>query len=169
MNNALLLPIIVVLVVLLIGYILLAPRRRRHQAIHHHTKRRVVKNLLKRVDHGARVAIEHGHQRSPLWPGVADAHLLREPSCVVCGYRGRHVQVHHVKPFHLHPNLELDPNNLITLCEAGGREHHLILGHLDSWQSYNEHVRADAKHYYRKTAAQIRDDLRWRKMMVERP
>jgi hypothetical protein len=63
MNNELLLPIVVVLVVLLIGYILLAPRRRRHQAIHHHTKRRVVKNLLKRVDHGA----------SPLSMGISAA------------------------------------------------------------------------------------------------
>jgi 5-methylcytosine-specific restriction endonuclease McrA len=170
MNNSLLLPIIVVLVVLIIGYVLLGPRRRRHQTTHHHhAKRRAIKTLLRRVDHGARIAYEHGCQRSPHWSRVADEHLLREPACVACGYRGRHVQVHHVKPFHLHPDLELDPNNLITLCEARGREHHLLLGHLDSWHSYNEHIRADAKHFYRKTAAQIRDDLRWRKLMVGRP
>ena len=169
MNNSLLLPIIVVLVVLIIGYILLGPRRRRHRATHHHAKRRALKNLLRRVDHGARIAVEHGLQRSPHWSRVADEHLLREPACVACGYKGRHVQVHHVKPFHLHPDLELDPNNLITLCEARGREHHLLLGHFDSWHSYNEHIRADVRHFYRKTAAQIRQDMKWQKMMMQRP
>jgi hypothetical protein len=88
---------------------------------------------------------------------------------MACGYKGRKLQVHHIKPFHLHPNLELDPGNLITLCEARGRDHHLLLGHLDAWDSYNEHVREDVKHFYRKSAAQIRADLRWQKKVMQRP
>jgi hypothetical protein len=88
---------------------------------------------------------------------------------VACGYKGAKVQVHHIKPFHLHPQLELDPNNLITLCEAKGRDHHLLLGHLDEWESYNVNIRSDVKHYYGKSAAQIRADQRWQKMIKQRP
>jgi 5-methylcytosine-specific restriction endonuclease McrA len=123
----------------------------------------------KRRDHGWRIASEHGHERSSEWTRVAKEHRRREPRCAACGYKGRKVQVHHIKPFHLHPQLELDPNNLITLCEARGKHHHLLLGHLGLWESYNEHIREDAKHYYRKTGAQIRADLRWQKKMLERP
>jgi hypothetical protein len=123
----------------------------------------------RRVDHGARVARRHGHERSPQWTSVATAHLVRQPRCVACGYRGRHLQVHHIKPFHLHPHLELDPDNLITLCQARGREHHLLLGHLDAWDSFNEHVRADARHFSRKSAWQIRADAHWRRKMAQRP
>ncbi|MBO0783888.1 MAG: HNH endonuclease, partial [Ktedonobacteraceae bacterium] len=82
----------------------------------------------KRHDHGAHVARKHGHERSPEWDRVAKEHRRREPRCVVCGYKGRKLQVHHIRPFHLHPRLELDPDNLITLCEARGRHHHLLLG-----------------------------------------
>ncbi len=121
------------------------------------------------VDHGAHVARKHGLERSPEWPRVEHEHRKREPACAACGYKGKHIQVHHVKPFHLHPHLELDPNNLITLCCARGRDHHLLLGHLDSWHSYNEHVRADAKHFHHKSAAQIRADIHWQKKMALRP
>ncbi len=136
------------------------------------TGRATGKTLLRpgrRTDHGAHIARRHGHDRSPHWARVAKEHLLREPHCVACGYKGGKLQVHHIKPFHLHPQLELDPHNLITLCEARGREHHLLLGHLGEWGSYNEHIREDVKHFYRKTAAQIRADLHWQKKMTQRP
>lgn len=94
---------------------------------------------------------------------------MREPACMACGHRGRGLQVHHIKPFHLHPNLELDPNNLITLCEIKGREHHLLLGHLDDWESYNPNVRADVKHFHKKSDSQIRADPTWQKKMLHRP
>lgn len=122
-----------------------------------------------RIDHGAYVARKHGRERSPQWPRVEHEHRLREPACAVCGYKGKHIQVHHIKPFHLHPHLELDPNNLITLCCAKGRDHHLLLGHLDSWHSYNEQVRVDARHFHHQTAAQIRADKHWQKKMALRP
>lgn len=109
------------------------------------------------------------HPRSPEWARVAMEHRRREPACVVCGYKGRKVQVHHIKPFHLHPQLELDPHNLITLCEARGRNHHLLLGHLNSWESYNEHIREDAKHFRHKSAREIRADAHWQKKVLQRP
>jgi len=49
-----------------------------------------------------------------------------------------------MKPFHLHPELELDPTNLITLCMQPGQECHLYVGHGDSWKAYNPDVKQDA-------------------------
>jgi hypothetical protein len=120
-------------------------------------------------DHGERVGKKHGQERSPEWDEVARAHRKREPACVVCGYRGRKIQVHHIKPFHLHPHLELDPDNLITLCEARGKHHHLLLGHLSSWHSYNEHVRVDAKYFRHKSAREIKASRRWLEKVEKRP
>lgn len=122
----------------------------------------------RRRDHGLEVARKHGKERSPEWPRVEKAHLQREPACVVCGTR-QALQVHHIKPFHLHPQLELDPNNLITLCELKGRDHHLLIGHLDDWHSFNVNVRADAKRHHHKSANQIRADLAWLKAVAKRP
>lgn len=151
--------LLVVIAVFIAGLVLLGltfRRGRRHAT-------------LKRPDHGADIARQHGHERSPEWPRVEREHRLREPACVACGYKGDGIQVHHIKPFHLHPHLELDPDNLVTLCQVDGREHHLLLGHLDEWASFNEHVRADAKHFYRKKAAHIRADATWQKKVMQRP
>ena len=41
------------------------------------------------------------------------------------------------------PQLELDPNNLITLC-MGKLECHLQLGHLGNFKFYNPNIRKDA-------------------------
>lgn len=77
--------------------------------------------------------------RSPHWPTVRAEHLKVEPVCRCCG-ANQTLEVHHVKPFHLHPELECDPSNLVTLC----RRCHLFLGHLSEWKSYNTKVREDA-------------------------
>lgn len=76
--------------------------------------------------------------RSPKWRAVEKAHLKRHPSCAACGGR-RFLQVHHVKPFAKHPELELEPSNLITLC-MGPREDHLRVGHLGRWTDSNPNV-----------------------------
>ena len=168
--------LLIVVIVLIIVFALLqrTGRRRRHRAGNAPLTRgrgiRGIRRVIKReIDHGAHIARKHGHERSSEWSRVQKEHLRREPACVACGYKGRKVQVHHIKPFHLHPQLELDPNNLITLCAARGREHHLLLGHLDEWASYNEHIRADVKRFYHKSSAQIRADLAWQKKMTQRP
>jgi hypothetical protein len=61
------------------------------------------------------------------------------------------LNVHHIIPFDVavscgRPDLELDPRNMITLCE-GTQDHHLVVGHLDDRQSYNRHVRNDARRF----------------------
>ncbi|HTK10908.1 MAG TPA: HNH endonuclease signature motif containing protein [Ktedonobacteraceae bacterium] len=172
-SPTLILLLAIILAVLIASYILgqLLHRRHRRRARSYAGAKRSPRRsgLLKVQDHGARIARTHGRERSPEWHRVAKEHLLREPSCAACGYKGKKLQVHHIKPFHLHPQLELDPQNLITLCAARGREHHLLLGHLDEWASYNEHIRVDVKRFYRKTAAQIRADLIWQKKLLQRP
>ena len=122
-----------------------------------------------RRDHGEEIALRHGHARSPEWSRVAHEHLSHQPGCMVCGHKGQGLQVHHVKPFHLHPELELDPNNLITLCEIRGRDHHLLIGHLDDWESYNPAVRTDVKRYHKESAVKIRNNPDWQKEMLRRP
>lgn len=96
------------------------------------------------------VAVAHGilHEavkrirRSPKWRGVEKAHLKREPRCRACNGIN-HVAVHHIQPFHLHPELELDEKNLITLC-MGRYECHLRVGHGGSFRCYNPNVVTDA-------------------------
>lgn len=90
-------------------------------------------------------------KRSTHWPKVRGEHLAQHPACEVCGHAGEKVNVHHILPFHLHPDLELDPNNLITLCED---EHfvncHLFLGHLGNFKGWNPAVTTDAAEFHQK-------------------
>ncbi|MDE2097812.1 MAG: HNH endonuclease [Patescibacteria group bacterium] len=84
-------------------------------------------------------------RRSDKWPAVRRHHLEAHPTCAVCGGKDS-LEVHHKKPFHLHPELELDPDNLITLCESknNGVNCHLLVGHLGNFRSLNEDVEPDS-------------------------
>lgn len=88
--------------------------------------------------------------RSPHWPACRAAHLHVEPECQCCGTAAK-VEVHHVRPYHLFPAIELDDSNLITLCDRC----HLFVGHLGLWRSWNALVRTDAS--------------RWRAKIKSRP
>lgn len=92
-----------------------------------------------------------GKTRSNRWPIVRAVHLVAHPTCEVCGGKGN-LEVHHIRPFHLHPELELDPTNLITLCEAkkDGINCHLFFGHLGNFKSYNVTVLADTPIWHAK-------------------
>lgn len=76
--------------------------------------------------------------RSPEWPRVRDEHLREHPECEACGSR-KNLQVHHIRPFHLFPELELSQGNLITLCMSL-QECHLSLGHGGSWVCWDPEV-----------------------------
>lgn len=82
--------------------------------------------------------------RSPKWPTVRKQHLAIYPNCAACG-RNKKVEVHHIKPVHLHPELELDPDNLLSLCDDPC---HLIFGHFFDYKSWNINVREDCEVYY---------------------
>ena len=83
--------------------------------------------------------------RSPKWEGVRAKHLKAHPVCAACGTK-KTLEVHHIVPFSDNPELELDPSNLITLCESAtdGIICHLCIGHLGNYQSYNKNVQYDA-------------------------
>lgn len=90
-------------------------------------------------------------KRSSSWPAMRKQHLQLHPACEVCGGSAK-LEVHHIRPFHLHPELELDPANLITLCEAnkGGANCHLLFGHLGNFKSFNVNVLSDAPAWHDK-------------------
>jgi len=82
--------------------------------------------------------------RSSKWPKVRKAHLKENPTCANCGKKKRiGMQVHHIFPFHLYPDLELEPGNLLTLCNHPCC--HFAQGHLSYWKSFNESVVNDCK------------------------
>lgn len=84
--------------------------------------------------------------RSSKWGEVRKNHLKENPYCIVCGGT-RKLEVHHIKPFHLYPELELEPSNLVTLCEDAsyGIICHLFIGHMGSYRFQNPNVLEDAK------------------------
>jgi 5-methylcytosine-specific restriction protein A len=99
-----------------------------------------------------RLAGKPASPRSPHWPAVRRAHLVREPACAACAACATRTRlaVHHVRPVHLYPELELEPANLLTLCEGPGGGDHLTFGHLGAWAAWSPTVRADAADYLRK-------------------
>lgn len=80
--------------------------------------------------------------RSGKWPTVEKHFLGANPTCAACGTKIR-LNIHHVKPFHDFPQLELDPTNLITLCMSR-KECHLLIGHGGAFSRYNPNVEEDA-------------------------
>ena len=81
-------------------------------------------------------------KRSSLWPTVERRHLKAHPACEACGGTV-HLNVHHRKPFHLFPKLELEPTNLVTLCMDGDKDCHIKLGHGGNFRAYNPNVDED--------------------------
>jgi 5-methylcytosine-specific restriction protein A len=80
--------------------------------------------------------------RSGRWAKVREEHLKENPSCAGCDKR-EDLVVHHIQPVHLFPHLELEPDNLMTLCH----ECHFTFGHLGDWKSYNPEIEYDAEHH----------------------
>ena len=70
--------------------------------------------------------------RSPKWPAAREAFLKANPKCACCGKPAR--VAHHIVPFHVEPERELDPANLLAFC---GKRCHFAFGHLFNWSSWN--------------------------------
>ena len=88
-----------------------------------------------------------GAKRSSQWRAVRTK-FLRGRCCEVCGGKVKLI-AHHRIPFHLAPDLELDPDNLHALCESGryGINCHLLLGHLGNFQRVNTNSAADIAYW----------------------
>jgi 5-methylcytosine-specific restriction endonuclease McrA len=85
--------------------------------------------------------------RSSKWPDLRKSFLKSHPECAACGSK-EFLEVHHIKSFRLNPELELDPKNLITLCDKPGPDnHHMYIGHLGNFKQENPNVRTDTKKF----------------------
>lgn len=95
----------------------------------------------------------HGEARSPHWPAVRKAFLVGK-KCAVC-QGTKKLEAHHIVPFHKDPAKELDPSNLIALCEAGsfGVNCHLFVGHAGDFKGWNPDAASDAKIWSAKITA----------------
>lgn len=78
-------------------------------------------------------------KRSPRWYSLRRRVLRGANGCEACATMTG-LQVHHVKPVYTHPELELDPQNLMVLCERC----HLHIGHGGCWTRVNPMARDSA-------------------------
>lgn len=129
-------------------------------------------------DHGAVVAAGHGIERSHHWSTEEYHFKVANQKCPACPLdhkvEWKFLQVHHKWPFHDvvlcgRPDLELDFRNLMTLCMDGVYNHHIALGHLGNFPSYNEDAVADCTRWYGKTWREIEADHAWKEKAQHRP
>ena len=115
-----------------------------------------------------------GKPRSAQWNKVRDEYLAAHPKCIVCSTTEK-IQIHHMYPFNYcidagRPDLELDSRNFISLCEDETKQnHHLLVGHLDSWESYNPNVKHDVVKFKNMTDEQIQSNAEWKSKKANRP
>ena len=86
-----------------------------------------------------------GAKRSRTWRKTRKRHLELHPQCAVCKSKKR-IEVHHVIPFHIAPDKEESPDNLMTLCENKkyGINCHLLIGHVGNYRRFNPTCEMDA-------------------------
>lgn len=58
-----------------------------------------------------------GNYHTPEWRALKRRTVEEHPWCAMCGAAGR-LEVHHIKPVRCHPELMLEPANLMVLCHA---------------------------------------------------
>jgi hypothetical protein len=129
------------------------------------------------LDHGAKVAKVHGVKRSPHWGSLEN--WFKKRFGEVCPISGLSpVQIHHAFPFHDcylagRPDLELALENLYALYSGGSggadEGHHLIVGHLGNFKSYNPDLRACLKKWKGLTVAQIKALPKWKALVAKKP
>jgi 5-methylcytosine-specific restriction enzyme A len=89
------------------------------------------------------------NKRSAQWPKLRKG-FLKGKVCAACGGKKK-LEAHHIKPFHLHPDLELDPSNLVALCEGNKDVNcHLVIGHSFDFKGFNSEAVVDAASIARK-------------------
>ena len=102
-------------------------------------------NVWEKVKDRIQGKAEVGQKRSGKWQRVKKAHKKKYPKCAICESTTK-LQVHHIVPFNIAPDLELDPENLVTLCENKkyGLNCHLTIGHLGNYRRTNANIVLDA-------------------------
>jgi hypothetical protein len=124
---------------------------------------------MAKTDNGLVAANAHGvSARSEHWAEVEKEYKTKNPNCIACdpkNYGKVGIQIHHTfYPFHIailagRPDLELDERNLRSLCETEkdkpAPNHHILLGHLKNFRSWNPNLDTDAQKYKGMTEEQI--------------
>ena len=101
-------------------------------------------SLSKYQDTGKVDILYGAEERSSHWPTVRKHFVESHPFCACCGSNDN-LNVHHITPFHIDPALELDPNNLISLC----RNCHFRIGHKNNWKNSNPDVATDCDRIFK--------------------
>lgn len=70
------------------------------------------------------------------WQRCRKAFLRRVGKVCVCCKSKKKIEVHHILPRHIRPDLTVVMTNLIALCNGC----HFHIGHLNSYFTYNEEV-----------------------------
>lgn len=82
------------------------------------------------------------------WPMFRYLILGKRPRCAYCGTTKK-VELHHIEPYHEAPERELDPANVIPLCESISNCH-LTQGHLGNYMQANPTIKNDCEQYQAK-------------------
>lgn len=87
-----------------------------------------------------------GQKRSPDWREVRKNHIKEFPNCYCCGGT-ENLQVHHIIPFSIASELELESHNLLTLCSSKkyGVHCHLLIGHCGNYREWNPFAPLEGK------------------------
>jgi len=85
-----------------------------------------------------------GVPRHPQWRKESGL-WLRGKVCAASGST-RNVRAHHLIPFHVRPDLEMDCDNWLALSDDGwgGINYHILIGHGGDFTDYNPHAVGDA-------------------------
>jgi 5-methylcytosine-specific restriction endonuclease McrA len=107
--------------------------------------------MIQRIKDIIQGKIKLRDRRSSKWSRIRNIHLKEKPKCAACGGHKK-LEVHHIKPFNKYPELELEPSNLITLCESkkNGVNCHLLFGHLGNYKTINPTVLEDVLTWFNK-------------------
>lgn len=71
-------------------------------------------------------------------------YLVLHPECAFCGCQ-KNIEIHHIQPLHLFPNLACDFHNFISLHDNSNNSCHRWFGHLGNFSSkYNPYIREQA-------------------------
>lgn len=79
-------------------------------------------------------------RRSSGWSRVRKEFYNKNSECEVCGTKKK-IEIHHYRDFSTYPELELDLNNLRSLC----RYCHLLFGHKMNYRDINLELDSDIK------------------------
>jgi len=107
----------------------------------------MVKTIIEKI----KGKIPKNKKRSSKWRTVRKNFIKENPTCAACGSKKK-IEVHHIQPFHSHPELELEESNLMTLCENKkyGICCHQLIGHRGNYRKINKNCPRDAKYWYEK-------------------